>query len=72
MNDDIKSKVSEVIAKIQQDPNLFADFEKDPSKTIEKVAGISIPDFLEPKINQMAKEGIAKDANPMDIVKKFL
>ncbi len=72
MNEDIKKKVAEVIANIQKDPSLLAEFSKNPSKTIEKVANIQIPDLLEPSINKMAKEGIAKNADPMEIVKKFL
>ncbi len=67
-------KVQEIVTKIQSDPALLKEFEASPAKTIEKVAGINIPDFLEPKIEQIVKEQIKNggDTDPMDIIKKFL
>lgn len=72
MDASTQAKVQEVIKKIQEDPNLFEEFKKDPCKTVEKVAGINIPDFLEPQINKIAEEGIDKNADPMSIISKFL
>ena len=71
---DIKAKAAEVVQKIQNDPQLLKEFQDAPAKTIEKVAGIDIPDFLEPKIESIVKEQIANGGNkdPMEIINKFL
>lgn len=72
MDERMQQKVQEVIKKVQEDPNLLADFKKDPSKTIEKVAGINIPAILEPQINKLAKEGLDGTTDPMAIISKFI
>lgn len=72
MDDKMQQKIQEVIKKVQDDPKLLAEFKKDPSKTVEKIAGIQIPDILEPQINKIAKEGLDKSADPMAIIGKFL
>ena len=71
---DMKAKAAEVVKKIQSDPVLLKEFQEAPAKTIEKVAGVDIPDFLEPKIESIVKEQIAKGGNqdPMEIINKFL
>lgn len=75
MDDKLMQKIQEVITKAKEDPNLLAEFKKDPSKTIEKVAGVNIPDILEPQINKLAKEGLnglKADTDPKSIISKFL
>lgn len=74
MDAKMAEKAQEIITKIQSDPELMKEFEAAPAKTIEKVAGINIPDFLEPKIEQIVREQIKSgaDTDPMDIIKKFL
>ena len=69
-----KKKVEEVVKKIQSDPELLKEFESAPAKTIEKVAGIDIPDFLEPTIEKIVKEQIKNGGteDPMKIIEKFL
>lgn len=71
---DMKAKAAEVVQKIQNDPQLLKEFQDAPAKTIEKVAGIDIPDFLEPKIESIVKEQIANGGkkDPMEIINKFL
>ena len=71
---DMKEKALEIVKKIQNDPELLKEFEAAPAKTIEKVAGINIPDFLEPKIEAIVKEQIANggDKDPMEIISKFI
>ncbi len=44
LNFDVKEKVEELVKKIQSDPTLLKSFEKDPIKTIEKLAGVDLPD----------------------------
>lgn len=41
---DIKSKIDELTKKIQENPDLARDFQKDPIKTIESLIGIDLPD----------------------------
>jgi hypothetical protein len=72
MDAKMQEKVSSIVKKIQSDPKLLKEFETSPAKAIEKVADIDIPDFLEPQIEKVAKEAIAKGVDPMDIVKKFI
>lgn len=72
MDEKMQQKVQEVIKKIQEDPNLLAQFKKDPSKTIEKIAGVNIPAILEPQINKLAKEGLDGNTDPMALIGKFL
>lgn len=72
MDEKMQQKIQEVIKKVQEDPNLLAEFKKDPSKTIEKVAGVNIPAIMEPQINKIAKEALDGTADPMAIVSKFL
>ncbi|MBQ8947214.1 MAG: hypothetical protein IJ058_10445 [Lachnospiraceae bacterium] len=74
MDPKMAEKAQEIVTKIQNDPALLKEFEAAPAKTIEKVAGINIPGFLEPKIEQIVKEQMKNGGNtdPMDIIKKFL
>ena len=41
---DIKEKINEIVAKVKADPALASNFKKDPEGTIEKIAGVDIPD----------------------------
>ncbi len=41
---DIKAKIEELVSKIKNDKSLGEDFKKDPEKTVEKLAGVDIPD----------------------------
>ncbi len=74
MDAGMQQKAAEVVRKIQSDPELMKEFEKAPAKTIEKVAGINIPDFMEPMIENVVREQIANGGteDPMEIIKKFL
>ncbi len=52
MSIDIKAKIEELAAKLQKDPVLLQDFEKDSVKTLEKLTGIDLPDDqLQPLIS---------------------
>ena len=68
-----KEKAAALVTKIQQDPTLLKEFQEAPAKTIEKAAGINIPDFLEPKIESIVKEAIKNGTkDPMSVIEKFL
>ena len=74
MDAGMQQKAAEVVKKIQSDPVLLKEFESAPAKTIEKVAGINIPDFMQPMIEKVVREQIANGGteDPMEIIKKFL
>ena len=44
MSIDIKAKVEELAAKLQQDPALIKSFQQDPVKTLERLIGADLPD----------------------------
>lgn len=44
MGFDIKAKVEEIIKKIQGDPDMMNNFQKDPTKTVEGLVGVDLPD----------------------------
>ncbi len=73
MDANMKAKAQEVIKKIQSDPELMKSFEEKPAKTIEQVAGIDIPNFMEPMIERVIREQMKNpDADPMAIIDKFI
>lgn len=70
---DIKDKVKEVVEKIQKDPALLAEFQKDPVKTVEKIVGMDLPDELIEKVVEGIKKGDIKEGMDIgDIMKKLL
>lgn len=75
MDEKLEKKAAEVIQKIQNDPELQKEFAAAPAKTIEKLAGINIPDFMEPMIEKVIREQMAKGdkvGDPMELIRKFL
>ncbi len=73
MDANMKAKAEEIIKKIQSDPELLKSFEEKPAKTIEQVADINIPDFLEPAIEKVIREQMKNpDADVMSIIDKFI
>lgn len=62
---DIKSKIDELTKKIQENPDLAKDFQKDPIKIVESLIGIDLPDDkLQPVIagvkSKLASTGLGK------------
>ena len=41
---DIKAKITELVDKVKNDPELAAKFQKDPIKTVEGLLGVDLPD----------------------------
>jgi len=41
---DIKAKIEEIVEKIKKDPAMMENFQKDPVKTVEGIAGVDLPD----------------------------
>ena len=44
MNFDVKAKIEELVEKIQKDPALLKRFQTDPTKTVESLLGVDLPD----------------------------
>lgn len=44
MSIDVKAKIEELASKLQKDPALLQSFQKDPVKTLERLAGVNLPD----------------------------
>ena len=44
MGFDVKAKIDELVGKIQKDPAMLKSFQDDPIKTVEKLAGVDLPD----------------------------
>ena len=49
---DLKKKVEELVAEIQKNPKLLAQFKEKPVPVIEKLVGMDLPDD---QINQLAE-----------------
>jgi len=43
---DIKEKITEIVDKVTKDENLKDEFNENPTKAIEKVAGVDLPDDI--------------------------
>lgn len=58
---DIKSKVDEVVKKLQSDDKLLDQFKKEPVKTVENLAGVDLPDDQIQKVVDGIKAKISLD-----------
>lgn len=59
---DIKGKIEELAQKIQKDPTLLQNFQKDPIKTVEKLLGVDLPDDkLQPLVTGIKAKLAATD-----------
>lgn len=52
---DFKEKISEIVERIVKDDNLIEDFNKEPVKTVERVAGVDLPDEITEKVIELVK-----------------
>ena len=70
---DVKAKIDEIVKKVKADPKLMEDFSKDPVKTVEKLAGVDIPDNIEDQIVNGVKAALAggKLGDVVETVKKL-
>ena len=58
---DIKAKITELVDKIKNDPNLATKFQKNPVATVEGLLGIDLPDDQVQKIVDGIKAKISLD-----------
>lgn len=70
---DVKAKISELTEKISKDKNFQEQFQKDPVKAVESVAGVDLPDDVVNKIIDGAKAKLAGDklSKSVDSLKKL-
>lgn len=73
MSIDIKAKVEELAAKLQQDPALIKSFQQDPVKTLEELTGVNLPEEqLQPLVAGVkAKLAAADLGDALDGLKKL-
>lgn len=53
----MKEKIDEIVKKVQSDPKLLDNFKKNPTKTVEKIIGVDLP---EDQINSIIEAVKAK------------
>ena len=58
---DIKAKIEEIAKKIAEDKELQAQFKTEPTKAVEKVLGVDLPDDLVEKIVDGVKAKLTAD-----------
>ncbi|MBR1470631.1 MAG: hypothetical protein IJ600_03195 [Lachnospiraceae bacterium] len=70
---DIKAKVEEIVNKVKNDPALLESFQKEPVKTVERIAGVDIPDGVENQLVSGVKAALTGDklAGAADALKKL-
>ena len=61
MNVDIKAKIEEIAKKIAADKELQAQFKTEPTKAVEKLLGVDLPDDLIEKIVEGVKAKMTAD-----------
>lgn len=58
---DIKAKIEELTSKVQKDPSMMANFQKNPVKTVESLLGVDLPDDQIQKVVDGIKAKISVD-----------
>lgn len=58
---DIKGTVEKAVDKIKNDPELAAQFKKEPVKALEKVLGVDLPDEAIEKVVDAVKAKLTVD-----------
>lgn len=59
---DIKEQISKVVEEVSKNPNIKAQFEKEPVKVIEKIIGVDLPDDIVMKIIDGVKAKLTVDS----------
>lgn len=62
MSIDVKATIEELVSKLQKDPALLQNFQKDPVKTLEQLTGMNLPDEqLQPLVTGIKAKLAASD-----------
>lgn len=71
--DKIKEIIENIVKKIKGDPSALKNFQDDPEKAVENLAGVDIPDGSMDKIISGVKEKLGSDAasGVVDKIKGF-
>ena len=68
---DVKEAAEELAEKLQKDPGLLKDFQKDPIKAVEKLMGVNLPE-LKPVVAGIKAKLAASDlGDKLDGLKKL-
>ena len=59
---DIKEQISKVVEEVSKNPNIKAQFEKEPVKVIEKIIGVDLPDDIVMKVIDGVKAKLTVDS----------
>lgn len=59
---DMKEQISKVVEEVSKNPNIKAQFEKEPVKVIEKIIGVDLPDDIVMKIIDGVKAKLTVDS----------
>lgn len=70
---DIKEQVTKAVEKITKDPNMQEQFKKDPTKAVEQVLGVDLPDDVVKKVidGVKTKMTVDKASGIADSIKKL-
>lgn len=70
---DIKDQIEKLVQKVNSDPTIKEQFQKDPAKAVEKVLGVDLPDDVVDKVvtGVKAKLGADKLSGAADALKKL-
>lgn len=73
MSFDVKARIDELVGTLQKDPAMLKSFQDDPIKTVEKLAGIDLPDDqLKPLVAGIKAKLVAGDlGGKLDGLKKL-
>ncbi len=58
---DIKEKISSIVDKVKNDPEIAENFKKEPVKTVEKLVGVDLPDDIIEKVVDGVKAKLTAD-----------
>lgn len=70
---DIKEKIEGIVEKVTKDKSLMDKFQKDPTKTVEDLVGVDLPDDVVKKVVEGVKGKISVDklSGVADSIKKL-
>ncbi|MEZ3426541.1 MAG: hypothetical protein K1W13_03920 [Lachnospiraceae bacterium] len=58
---DIKEKIEGIVEKVTRDKSLMEKFEKNPTKTVEDLIGVDLPDDMVEKVVEGVKGKLSAD-----------
>lgn len=70
---DIKEKIEGIVEKVTKDKSLMDKFQKNPTKTVEELVGVDLPDDVVEKVVEGVKGKISVDklSGVADSIKKL-